>query len=181
MTSFITTIDSAVLQTLYSVRDPFLVHTFIWISELASVPTVIGFTATVVILLAYRKRWAIAAGLITSAYGAVVATGIIKEIVMRPRPGTEVAAYIETTSSFPSSHAVLSIAFYGFLVCMLWKNLPLRWKKAAAVSLSVLILLEGFSRLYLGIHYPSDVLAGYLLGAFLLWIGINVSRKLERR
>lgn len=180
MLSFIASIDNAVLQALYSVRSPFLVQSFIWVSELARWPAILGLAAIVALVLAYRNRWAIAAGLITSAYGGVIATGLIKEAVARPRPGADFAAYLEMTGSFPSSHAVLSIAFYGYLLWIVWEGLSSLQRKIAVYICGIIVFLEGFGRLYLGIHYLSDVLMGYLLGGALTYIGIFAARKLAR-
>ncbi len=180
MISSIVALDTAVLSALYAIRDPFLVQAFIWISELARVPTVVGFTAIAVILLAYRKRWALASGLMTSALGGGAAALFLKEVIARARPEKEFAAYMETSYSFPSGHATLVVALYGFLVWMLWDMIPAQWRKAAIAALGCLIFLIGFSRLYLGVHYLSDVLGGYLVGGFSLWIGTKFVRKLRR-
>lgn len=183
MIGFIFTFDLAVEQALYAVRSPQLVQTFIWISELARMPTILGFTAVAVILLVYRKRLPPAIGLLASVLGSVATVTILKEIVARPRPSSHIAAYLETTSSlssFPSSHATLAVAFYGFLLCVMWGVLsPVqKWIKAGAVG--IIVLAVGFSRLYLGVHYPSDVLAGYLLGGIFLAVGVAVTKKLSR-
>ena len=179
MIASITSIDLAILDSLYAVRDPALVQIFIWVSELASTTTVAGLSAIVLIVLAYRKRWALAAGLATSVFGSAAGTLILKELAARPRPSRDFAAYVETGFSFPSWHATGVVALYGFLLWMMWEKLSPSRRKIKIVAVAIIILLVGFSRPYLGVHYVSDVLAGYLLGTAFLWIGINVTKRLR--
>lgn len=180
MITAIASFDLAIEYALYAIRDPFFVQTFIWISELASEVTVAGLAMVALIVLAYRRRWHYAAGLAMSVGGSAVTTFILKELVARQRPPHLVAAYTETSFSFPSGHATLVVALYGFLVWMLWNDLPPGWRKTTVIVLGALILLVGFSRLYLGVHYPSDVLAGYCVGAVFVWIGTKVAKRFER-
>lgn len=179
MITSIIAFDTAAEQALYAIRNPDLVRIFLWFTELASVSFVLGFAAAVIIFLIYRKRWQSALGLAISVLGSGLAVLVLKELVARPRP--ETAAYVEFMSAFPSSHAVLVIAFYGFLLWMVWKDIPPALQKLSAAAFTVFALLIGFSRLYLGVHYPSDVLAGYLLGGLFVLIGIKVVKFLEQK
>ena len=90
--------------------------------------------------------------------------------------------YIEDTFSFPSGHATIAVGFYGFLVYILFRQIK-NWKyKINALFFSItLILAIGLSRLYLGVHFLSDVWGGYLLGALWLLIGITISEWLQHR
>jgi undecaprenyl-diphosphatase len=97
-----------------------------------------------------------------------------KIILHRSRPDT--ALYIENTFSFPSGHATIAMSFYGFLTYLLIRNFS-KWKRKTNIFFSgfAIIILIGFSRLYLGVHYLSDVLGGYLSGAIWLIIAISLS------
>lgn len=87
----------------------------------------------------------------------------LKRIVQRPRP-TEFRIIDETGYSFPSGHSMVSAAFYGFLIYLIYKNVKNKYLKWLLITgLSLLILLIGTSRIYLGVHYTSDVLAGFLI------------------
>lgn len=87
----------------------------------------------------------------------------LKHIVQRPRP-TEFRIIDETGYSFPSGHSMVSAAFYGFLIYLIYKNIKNKYLKRSLITgLSLLIILIGTSRIYLGVHYTSDVLAGFLI------------------
>jgi len=88
---------------------------------------------------------------------------ILKFIVQRPRP-TEYRIIDETGYSFPSGHSMVSAAFYGFLIYLIYKNIKNKYFKIGLITLlSILIVLIGISRVYLGVHYATDVLAGFLI------------------
>lgn len=96
----------------------------------------------------------------------VIVTGlnlVLKQIVQRPRP-TEFRIIEESGYSFPSGHSMISMAYYGFLIYLIYKyvnNKRLKWILISV--LSILIVFIGISRIYLGVHYTSDVAAGFLL------------------
>jgi undecaprenyl-diphosphatase len=109
-----------------------------------------------------------------SVGGAELVTLILKNTVVRQRP--EMAAIIEQSFSFPSGHATIAVALYGFLAYILFRLYKTRKIKIiTCVAVVFLVLLIGVSRLYLGVHYVSDVLAGYLVGALWLSIGMCVA------
>lgn len=181
MITSITALDTEIELALYAMRDPSLVQFFIWVTQLGSAYTIFGFTLFAAIILAYRKRWTLIAGLFTSVFGSAAVAFVLKEFIARPRPGDPILTFIETSYSFPSGHATRSIALYVFILWLIYKIFPTGWRYIAAVAVTALVLAIGFSRLYLGVHYPSDVLAGYVLGGIFVLLGIAVAKKLERR
>ena len=83
--------------------------------------------------------------------------------------------------SFPSGHAIMSVSFFGVIIyCVLHSSFPEWVKIVATILLIVLILLIGFSRIYLRVHYTSDVLAGFLIGLIWLLITLAVVEKAEQ-
>lgn len=180
MVPYITALDSYVEQALLAARDPSLLPFFFWISELGNDTTVFVLAAAAFLALAYRKKWPIAFGLCVSVFGSAAALFVLKELAARPRPAGQLLAYAESSFSFPSAHAALTIAFWGFCLSVLWSALPPAKRKAAALVVSVLALAVGFSRLYLGVHYLSDVIAGYALGAAFVYAGIIAARYLQK-
>ena len=99
---------------------------------------------------------------------------ILKNIVQRPRP-TEYRLINESGYSFPSGHSMASAAFYGFLIYLIYKKIENRKLKITLITiLSLLILLIGTSRIYLGVHFTSDVFAGFCVSISYLVIYTNI-------
>ena len=98
---------------------------------------------------------------------------LLKRILRRPRP-TEFRIVEETGYSFPSGHSITSMVFYGYLVYLTYKYI--KW--SLIVLLSILICLIGISRIYLGVHYTSDVLGGFLLSISYLVVYISLIKKI---
>ena len=109
----------------------------------------------------------------------------IKELVARPRPDVDLWLVAETGFAFPSGHSVFAAAFLGALVWMLGRPGTLEgWPVLRRITQGVLLLLilaVGASRVYMGVHWPSDVIGGFLFGALYLWLLISARRWLERR
>ncbi|MEX2592693.1 MAG: phosphatase PAP2 family protein [Anditalea sp.] len=93
---------------------------------------------------------------------------VLKRVINRDRPSLEHLVAVSTLS-FPSGHAMSAMAFYGFLIYLCIRlSMPLWLKMILSFALGLLILLIGISRIYLGVHFPSDVLAGFIGG--LIWV-----------
>jgi len=103
--------------------------------------------------------------------GAEAVTLLGKILIHRPRPLAGV--FQEADFSFPSGHATIAAALYGYLAYILIKSLKNKYKWSVIILAIALILLIGFSRIYLGVHYVSDVLGGYFVGLTALAVGIN--------
>ena len=105
----------------------------------------------------------------------------LKAIFHRPRP-EHWFALRETSYSYPSGHAVLSTAFYGFGAYLVWRSaLPFSARLAIVVAIVLWILAIGWSRLALGAHFPSDLLGGYLLGASALCFEIAAALRTSKK
>lgn len=95
----------------------------------------------------------------------------IKELVGRPRPEFVLFPLAPESAAFPSGHAVHAVLFFGFLIHLCWFHMgSTRLRVALQGFIALSILTISVSRIYLGVHWPSDVLGGYLYGAFFLWI-----------
>lgn len=106
--------------------------------------------------------------LAVASSGGIVLTMFLKSVFQRARPELLDSGYTASFYSFPSGHATVAVGFYGMLTVLLAIRLR-GWKRwTVALAGTALVLLIGFSRLYLGVHYPTDVLAGYL--ATPLWL-----------
>lgn len=102
---------------------------------------------------------------------------LLKNILQRPRP-TEYRIIEETGYSFPSGHSMISMAFYGYLIYLIYKHVKNKYVKwISMVLLSILICSIGISRIYLGVHYTSDVLGGFLISISYLVMYISAVNK----
>jgi len=168
-------IRAANLFTIF--RNAELTKIFFWITLLGKWQVVLIFAISAMLILWFWEKKSYIAPLMLSIVGSEVFTFIGKIVFRRARP--DVAIYPESSFSFPSGHATIAIAFYGFLAYCLIRNIK-SWKyKVNIFFISLIaILLIGFSRLYLGVHYVSDVWGGYLSGAIWLIIAISLSEYL---
>lgn len=182
MTQFIGGLDGQTLQYLFAYRDITTTLSFIGITELGSTVFVLGLGLCVGIFLVFRRQIPYAVGLAVSVFGAGGTALLLKELIRRARPDVTLQAYAETGFSFPSGHATLAAAFYGFLIYLVWRMMPASRRRTAVVAvLTVLIALIAFSRLYLGVHYLTDVIGGLLLGGLFVWIGILVVKRIAKQ
>ncbi len=103
---------------------------------------------------------------------------LFKFILQRPRP-TEYRIINEVGYSFPSGHSMVSMAFYGLIIYLIYKYLKNKYLKIfLIILLSILIVMIGISRIYLGVHYTSDVIAGFLFSISYLIIYIKISNQI---
>ncbi|WP_027416530.1 phosphatase PAP2 family protein [Aneurinibacillus terranovensis] len=112
--------------------------------------------------------------------GTYVFNEVLKHIFHRARPYLH--RLIEVTGySFPSGHSMESFAFYGVLTFLLWRHVSTRAGRTILILFSSLMILAiGISRIYLGVHYPSDVIGGYLAGGLWLTAAIWFYRRVRR-
>jgi undecaprenyl-diphosphatase len=137
------------------------------LSTIGSPLCVASACALVVVVLAARRALLEAALLVLAYPGTVLLVNLVKTIVGRPRPPVEALTKV-STSGFPSGHAAGSLALIGALLIVIAPR-GLRARRLLLLGGIVLALAIGASRVYLGVHYPSDVLAGWLLsGTWLL-------------
>ncbi|WP_240610067.1 phosphatase PAP2 family protein [Sphingomonas pokkalii] len=182
-------LDSRILLAL---REPGALATPIgpsWLLQSAiDISAIGGFTvlclfgsATVLFLFAFGRR-AEALLLAGSMLGASTFNALLKLIWQRPRP--ELVPHLAEVSnaSFPSGHAMTSAAVYLTLAVMLAQTESSRWARAYLLAFAVLIvLLIGCSRVYLGVHWPSDVLAGWCFGTLWALAMFAINARLHRR
>lgn len=156
-------------------RDVELTQLFMWITQLGNVYVISAlFAFTFLVLLSLRKRGE-ALILAGSLLACFLTTYALKYGVERPRP--EHAYYLESSFSFPSAHASMSMVLYGMLAVFLMKRFKkMRHQLVVFLFVVLLVFLIGASRIYLDVHYLSDVVGGWLLGGTWLCIGIFFDR-----
>ncbi|UDL87158.1 phosphatase PAP2 family protein [Mesorhizobium sp. PAMC28654] len=152
------------------------------VTSLGSASVLVLITAAVIIYLLLVRRWGMALFMFVAVAGGQVLSSLLKVGIDRPRPELVSHLVTETSLSFPSGHAMLSAVTYLTLGSLAARFLHGRTTKIYVLSLAVLTtVLVGVSRIYLGVHWPSDVLAGWCAGftwAMLCWL---VARALQRR
>lgn len=169
-------IDNLVENFFLLIRNPLGINFFSCITWLGEWKLVIFFVILVVALFRLKGKKEYILSFLITVGGAEISGQIIKILFHRARPDGGLEA--ENTFSFPSGHALIAVAFYGFLVYYFWCVVKNKTQKYLCLGAGLaLILLIGLSRLYLGVHYFSDVIGGYLLGAIWLAIGIYVHQK----
>ena len=170
----IATIDKNVESLLFVFRDPLLVRIFLWITVLGKLKITLCLTVAASLLFRIWNRESYIVPLWITTGGSYLFIMLGKETLHRPRP-VELAVYSESFSSFPSGHATIAMALFGYVAYCLCREID-SWKNRINTCFvsGIAILLVGFSRLYLGVHYLSDVLGGFLLGLLWLMIGICI-------
>jgi membrane-associated phospholipid phosphatase len=114
------------------------------------------------------------------AIGGVLLMFILKQLFNRSRPLVPLLEPVHGLS-FPSGHALMSMSFYGLLIFLVWENVRNQYLKwSLMILLLIFIILIGFSRIYLRLHYFSDVIAGFAAGIIWLSLSIWVIRRIER-
>ena len=130
------------------------------------------------LIMIFSKNWKLGIIIITNAVITSILNRILKNIIERPRPNG-FRLIEESGNSFPSAHAMTSFAFYGLLIFIIYKVVKTLWlQRLSTIILSLLIISVGMSRVFLGVHYTSDVLAGYLVSLTHLIIFISFIEKL---
>ena len=132
-------------------------------------------TAIVLIILIKNKKIGLA--ILLNLTIITILNQLLKRILQRPRP-TEYRIIEETGYSFPSGHSMVSMAFYGYLIYLIYKYVKNKYIKWISFALlSILIGTIGISRIYLGVHYTSDVLGGFLISVSYLIIYVSAVNK----
>lgn len=181
----LTQFDLTLLYWLQAHATPLGRAVFTWISYSGSFPAMAGLALAGCLVLALRRRWIMLIGWGTAFAGGGLLDGLLKLAIQRPRPPTTAAALVHSWS-FPSGHAMGSLIGYGmlaYLLVSLWRHRR-RVQVAILAGAAALILAIGVSRLYLGVHYFSDVVGGYAAGV--LWLstcvsGLEVARRWKGR
>ena len=158
-----------------NMRQDWLTPIMIFTTNLSGAVALIAITLITIIMTKNKK---VGLAVIFNLIGIVLLNLILKNILQRPRPyGYHLIE--ESGYSFPSGHSMVSMAFYGLLIYISYikiKNVKLR--NFICVFLAILILLIGFSRIYLGVHYASDVIAGFIISLIYLILLIKTVSKL---
>jgi membrane-associated phospholipid phosphatase len=177
----VVTIDREVAQTLHEQATPAATELWLLVSNVGGLVGLGLLALAAAVVLQRSSR--LAAAFVACVYvGALALVGGLKLGFGRARPTFVEPLAEETTFSFPSGHATVSLALLGALCFLLARSTSRRGTRIAIVAVAAgVVLAIGFSRLYLGVHYLSDVLAGWLAGGTALALCIAVLLTLEHR
>lgn len=166
-------IDSSFYNFIISFKSKYTTLFFKGVTFLSSVL----FMVVVSILLLLVKKIKYRKLMLINIILDVILNTCLKYIFRRERP-RDIMMVIENGFSFPSGHTMLATIFYGFIIYLIYKSDKSRkFKYVSIILLSLLILLIGISRIYLGVHYTTDVLGGYLISISYLMIFIYYIEK----
>jgi membrane protein DedA with SNARE-associated domain/membrane-associated phospholipid phosphatase len=166
--------DRALDDYLHAHATPALTTFFLIVTALGSTEAMVLLGVVVATFLAWGRRWLFLGSWLAAVAGSAFLNHVLKGLFERPRPHFEHPLLVESSFSFPSGHAMESFVVYGMLAYL--AVLALRsWESRVAVvfEAALLVVLIGFSRMYLGVHYFSDVLAGYAAGG--VWLSALVT------
>ncbi|NND88220.1 MAG: phosphatase PAP2 family protein [Flavobacteriaceae bacterium] len=161
--------DDQVTDFVLSYRDAALTRYFTIVTDIGDVNGYLIVLAICILLtVLVLKRWKYMLQIVIVLVLATLSNMMLKRAIDRARPGIEHLVVVKTLS-YPSGHAMSAMAFYGFVIYLITHlKIHIIWKTIIICVLATLILSIGLSRIYLGVHFPSDVLGGFIAG--LIWV-----------
>lgn len=168
VTNNISSFDDNIYNMIFHLRNNFLDLFFKTITLCANTIPIICIVIILLLIVKDKYRYVLGITTITT----LLSNQLIKHIIMRPRPD-HLRLIKQNGYSYPSGHSMISIAVYGFLIYYVYHKVKNKVLKIALIILlSLLIILIGISRIYVGVHYPSDVLGGYTLSLLIIIVVI---------
>ena len=181
MFSLVQPLDNSVLHILVAARFEPLTTLMLAVTTFGEWYVTLPMAAVVVFLLRRRGLLSEATELAYSVVGTTIAVILLKALTVRPRPPVALRIVNEIGYSFPSWHAAISVAFWGYLAFLAMRRITHEtWRIVVAAASAGLALIIGFSRLYLGVHYFSDVVGGFVIGILALLLSIHFTRRRQR-
>lgn len=163
-------VDSPWREWVIDKRSGTLDTVFTVISTLGSSLVLAPLAVVLVIVLTLRGFRSDALLVSVTTMGALVFGPLLKSVVERPRPEHGHLVVVNSWA-YPSGHSLTSMAVLGVLIALAARHLPNRPARITVIALGVLMIVAvGLSRVYLGVHWPTDVLAGWLIGS--VWLGL---------
>ncbi|WP_051689988.1 bifunctional DedA family/phosphatase PAP2 family protein [Pelobacter seleniigenes] len=171
--------DQAVYHFLQSLRTPWADNAFVAVTELGDSFVNIALFCTVLLVLLVKRCHRAASFWALTVLGGLLAVQVLKWTIHLPRP---VSIYDGASAfSFPSGHTTMSVVLYGFLAILIVRQIGSAWRWGLVSSVVLIAFIIGFSRLYLGAHWLSDVLGGYFIGtSWATIVGIAYLKKADK-
>lgn len=174
-----TQFDEAAFTAISPYTNPGLTNIIVFISFLGKHTFLIPANIVLLFFFLYRKETRLAIRLVTIALTSLSLKLLLKGLFNRPRPGNPLLEHVSGLS-FPSGHAMLGVTFYGFIILILLHEVKNVWWRNIIIGFFILlILLIAFSRVYLRVHYVSDVITGLAVGFIWLTLSLYIIEKVE--
>ena len=168
--------DKPLMLAIHSLSQPWLDTVFFGFTRTGDILIVLPLAAMFIYLWRRSEKTTAVLLLILFAIAPLIAS-LYKSRFDRPRPNVFPPLDVEHTASFPSGHTLTAVAVYGLIAVLLWQ----RGHRFLAIVSGIWVFLIGLSRVYLGAHYPSDVLASLALGILLLLIILLINGRINSR
>jgi membrane-associated phospholipid phosphatase len=176
-----TDFDQHVFQAIAPYIKPGLTSIMSFITFLGKHDLLIPLNIVLILFFIYRKEKWFATRIAALSLSSLILMFTLKLFFQRTRPDLPVIGDV-SGFSFPSGHALISVVFYGLFIHMIWHEVKSKWLRIVSVIfLSILILLIAFSRVYLRVHYASDVIAGIAVGFIWLVLALNIIHRIEKK
>lgn len=166
--------DEMILQAIHDFASHGLDNFALTVTDLGYTWWVGGLTVAGVLLLVYRHRLRDAAILVVGVTGSAIINLILKALFQRDRPELWERLVVENSFSFPSGHAMASCSLAVAAMVILW---PTKWRWLSIMIGGIYMAVIGWTRMYLGVHYPSDIAAGWLIAFIWVMIAAAIIRR----
>lgn len=167
--SFFIQPNRIVLETLQSLRTPWADHLLIHASRFTNLQVALSLALGVLAYLTWQREWRTAIYWVTASLFALIVPELLKISLEVPRPNMGIAA-VESSWAFPSGHTLAATVLFGFLAIISARSMPLNWRWLPYTLAALMVTSVALSRLYLGVHWLSDILGSITLG--LIWVSV---------
>lgn len=166
--------DLNLLNRIQDLRTPFLNKFMLLVTYLGNWQAILAVSIIVILIFAILKKWKFIIALATSSIFGEIFVYVAKNIIKRQGPPLRYIIFLEKGFSFPSGHSFISIAFYGLIFYFIFDFAKSRIAKILSIFIGCsIVILISFSRIYLGVHWPSDVFASLASGIVMITIIIT--------
>jgi undecaprenyl-diphosphatase len=173
--------DQAISRAILSIESPFATRLMEVVTFFGSSAFLLPAYVVMIIFYLSRKKTKLALDITMIGLGTAMILNLFKEIFKRQRPLDPLIRNV-TGFSFPSGHSFSSFTFFGLLIYILWKStIKKAWKIVLAIFLFLFAATIAFSRVYLRVHYPSDVVAGFCLSIIWLMLSLWILHKTDKK
>ncbi len=168
-TDFLGKFDQTISNAITNIRTPLLTKYFVFVTNLGDVwGYVTVFILCTILFYFFLKSWKYVGQIVLVMILSMGSNLLLKTSINRARPAVEHLVTVKTLS-YPSGHATMAMAFYGFLIYLIFTLKMSKFLKFCLISVMILLIGSiGLSRIYLGVHYPSDIVGGFIAG--FIWV-----------